>query len=290
MVFKWPPLKRGLKITVVIPSSNLEIFPTLKGKTEFVGKIARALAIFRVSRVVVVRDSRDADLFVTLLKYLLLAPYLRRKIVPITNELRYVGVLPPLSIVTHNPEGSPLRRGMLRDGLVEISWGVKGRVFVGDKKRCVAEARETLFPGERVLVRVIKEDPLRCRVENPDEIGEYVGFKVLAASLQGSLSNEIRGYVPVLTSKEGRPFGKGLARKLLGEISSKKTVTLYFGNYSDDFDGLLKKAVIKSRDLFKYKVNFMPGQGTFTIRSDEAVLAVLASLDTSIRLVIGSKT
>ncbi|MCD6324178.1 MAG: hypothetical protein J7L55_03625 [Desulfurococcales archaeon] len=291
MVFRWPPLRRGFKITVVLPSSSLSIYPTLREKTEFIGRVSRSLAVFRVEKVVVVSDSRDSDLFVTILRYLQLAPYLRRKLVPLSKELQYVGVLPPLNIATHNPEGAPPREGMLRDGLVEVSWGLKGRVFIGERRRCIAESRQTLSPGERVLVRIVKEDPLRCKVEDPAGVREYVGYQTISVDIGKSFGVDVRGSLSVVTSKNGKSFSKGLARKLWGDILRGKAITLYFGNHEKDFDEILQDEGFEVAGAFDYKINFIPDQGTLTVRSDEALISVLAALDTSSRLVSrGSKT
>jgi predicted SPOUT superfamily RNA methylase MTH1 len=287
MVFIWPPLKNPFKLRVLIPSSNLEISSTLREKTEFIGRIARAAAIFKVDELVVLDDSpENTPIFIAILKYLLTSPYLRKKLIPLTKELRYAGLLPPLNIVTHNPENKQLSLGDLREGLVKVSWGRGAKVFIGAKEDCILRCKRKISPNERVIVRVININPLRCEEVSPSEIPEYTGFKV--SSINTERINKILKGVIIITSKQGRELGKGLLKAIESDIAEKGEITILFGNSFFDFDEILVKIAADKRssviENIKYRVNSIPGQGVLSVRTDEALTATLAIFNSYLRM------
>ncbi len=284
--FEWPPRKHPVHIVVVIPASNLSILPTLREKTEFAGELGRTLAIYKVNDVIVYDDEfaeeGDADLLATLLSYLQVPPYLRKRIVPITPELRYAGLLHPLNIVTHNPTNKAPARGDLREGVVVVSWGMTAKTFVGSKNLCFTESSRELKPGERILVRIERAKPMKCREVRPEEVKEYVGYRVLRAG--DDIVNAIRYFngVIVLTSKQGESFSKqGLRKALLSEALRGKGLVLLFGNSKLDFDEILGKERFTALEPV-WRVNFIPGQGVLSVRTVEALHAVLAQINTEL--------
>jgi len=281
--FEWPPRKHPVRIVVVMPASNLSILPTLREKTEFAGELGRALAIYKVSDVIVYddefADEGDADLLATLLSYLQVPPYLRKRIVPITPELRYAGLLHPLNIVTHNPANKAPLRGDLREGVVVTSWGRTAKAFIGLKNLCFTESSRDLKPGERILVRIERVKPMKCNEVNPNEVQEYIGYKVLRAG--EDIINAIRYFngVIVLTSKYGESFSKqGLKRTLLSRVLQNRVLILLFGNNKLDFNEILGEEKFKALEPV-WKVNFIPGQGVLSVRTTEALHATLAQVN-----------
>ncbi len=279
MVFKWPPLKNPFKLRVVIPSSNLGIYSTLREKTEFIGRIARASATFKIEELTILNDSpENTPIFIMVLRYLLTAPYLRKKLIPLTKELRYAGLLPPLSIVTHNPGNKELSLGDLREGLVKVSWGSKAKVFIGVRESCLTKSERRISPNERILVRIVNINPLRCREVRPSEIPEYTGFEVSSVDAK-EIHKVLRGVV-ILTSKQGKELGKGLLRAIENDIAKKNEATFLFGNSFLDFDEIFASSMRKENKQSNidvdYKINSIPGQGVLTVRTDEALTATLA--------------
>jgi predicted SPOUT superfamily RNA methylase MTH1 len=285
MVFIWPPLKNPFELRVLIPSSNLDIYPTLREKTEFIGRIARAAAIFKVDELIILDDSpENTPIFIMALKYLLTAPYLRKKLIPLTKELRYVGLLPPLNIVTHNPENRQLSLGDLREGLVKVSWGSRAKVFIGAKEDCILRSERKISPNERVIVRVINVNPLRCKEVRPSEIPEYIGFKV--SSIDAKRVHKVLKGVVIITSKQGRELGKGLLKAIESDLAEKGGITILFGNSSFDFDEILARTTADKRSSInvEYKVNSIPGQGVLSVMTDEALMATLAIFNSYLRM------
>jgi len=284
--FEWPPRKHSIHVVVVIPASNVSILPSLREKTEFAGELGRALAVYKVNDVIIYDDEfaeeGDADLLATLLSYLQVPPYLRKRIGPITQELRYAGLLHPLNIVTHNPLNKPPARGKLREGVVVVSWGMTAKTFIGLKNLCFTESTRELKPGERILVKIERVKPMKCREVRPEEIDEYVGYRVLRAG--DDIIDAIKYFdsVIVLTSKRGESFSKhGLRKTLISEATRRRGLILLFGNNRLDFDEIVGKekfAILKPI----WRVNFIPGQGVLSVRTIEALHATLAQINTEL--------
>ncbi|MCX8169500.1 MAG: RNA methyltransferase, partial [Candidatus Methanomethyliaceae archaeon] len=93
----YPP-KRSYDLTICIPSSVFSVVDTLIEKTIIAGLIARILSIYRVERVVVYLDSysnrKDANLMKELLEYAETPQYLRRYLFPLSQNLKYAGLIP----------------------------------------------------------------------------------------------------------------------------------------------------------------------------------------------------
>ncbi len=288
MPFVWPPRKRSVETTVVIPSSNITILPDLRSKTEFAGLLARILATYRVDNVVIFKDRESSDEEVNFLKlildYLLIPPYLRKRLVPVIPELKFAGVLPPLNIVTHNPEGSRPKKGDLREGIVVTSYGVKAKVFIGYSKYCFTQSNRELNVNERVLIKVINEEPLRCEVVSTDSINEYIGYRTHIALNERDLLELIKSFpgTLVLTSKDGDNYIRVPLRKaLIKSIKESGGVVLLFGNHSKDFNELVSKRFLREASI-RFKINFIPGQGVLSIRTLEALVATLSLLNVDI--------
>ena len=284
MPFKWPPKKRGIKLTVVFPASNLKVLQDLRQRTEYLGMLARVLATFRVDNMVILRDressNEEVNFIRLILEYLLIPPYLRKRLVPLIPELRYAGLLPPLNIATHNPEGKSPSINELREGLVIESMGVKGKVFIGHKRPCFTHSTRELKVNERVMVRIVSIDPLRCELVEKDSVEEYVGFNVITSEEYEliDLCGKLGGLI-VLTSKLGDDYVRIPLRKaFIKMIKESGGLILLFGNYAKDFDELVSPKVIEKLNP-KFKLNFIPGQGTLSIRTIEALIAILSLIN-----------
>ncbi|OYT47897.1 MAG: hypothetical protein B6U85_04055 [Desulfurococcales archaeon ex4484_42] len=288
MPFVWPPKKRDIEITIIIPSSNITILPDLRSKTEFAGMLARIIATYKVNNIVIFRDKdssiEDANFLKLILDYLLIPPYLRKRLVPIIPELKFAGVLPPLNIVTHNPEGLKPRKGDLREGLVVTSYGVKAKVFIGYSKYCFTQSRRELNVNERVLVRVINEEPLRCEVEDANSVSEYIGYRTHIALSERELLDILKNLqgISILTSKDGDDYIKVPLRKaLVKSIRESGGALIFFGNHSKDFNELVNRRFLDEIGI-RFKINFIPGQGVVSIRTLEALIATLSLLNADI--------
>ncbi len=280
MFFKWPPPKRSVKLTVVLPASNLSVKRSLEEKTWLAGQIARSLAIFRVSELIIFKDpeatKEDTNLLKLITDYLLIPPYLRKKLVPLMPELKFAGILYPLNIFTHNPEGREPGEGDVREGIILSSRGSRGTAYVGVKEKCYVRSEGELTPGSRVLVRITSRRPLRGEVVSEDSVDIYVGFKTKVVNsvreLLGAISKQS---VVIHTSKYGRPYSsKALKGKLMGLIKERGAAVLLFGTPKHDL-----VEIVGSDLKYDFNINFIPFQGVYSVRTLEALNATLSQLN-----------
>ena len=285
MTFVWPPKKRSFDVNIVFPVSNMNVIPDLRLKTLYIGDLARTLAIYRVSNIYLFVDPdstiEDANFIRLILEYLLIPPYLRKKLVPIVPELRFAGLLHPLNIATHNPEGKEPRVDDLREGIiVELIEEKRAKVFIGYRRLCLTELKTTKSVNDRILVRILRKAPLICEEVMRNEISEYIGYNVAIIRKSGlcRLLGELRG-VFLIPSKYGESYVKlSLRRALAKHALEYGGLNIFLGNPEKDFDEIVK-IDFSSYGRPTYKVNFIPYQGTLSIRTLEALNAILAILN-----------
>ena len=121
-----------MKISVAIPESALSDESLKLDKTRKISVLARACAIFKIDTIYVYQEGNyreDGNLIVTILKYLETPQFLRRRLFPKMNELKFAGVLLPLKIPSHSTPANPkkINTGDVREGVVV---SIKGKRFV----------------------------------------------------------------------------------------------------------------------------------------------------------------
>ncbi|MCS7130437.1 MAG: hypothetical protein NZ872_03355 [Archaeoglobaceae archaeon] len=243
------------KLVVAIPSSSLINENDEKIKIYKIGIIARALAIFRVEELLIYRDPilDETELIKEVLEYLETPQYLRKELIPMSEKLRFVGVLPPLAIPSH--KSKHLKIGELREGVVK-------RV-APDGTRWVDIGVEALAPlkceepkGARVTVRVVSKTPLLVEKAKAEE---YWGYKVKSAELKDVLKRKD----VIVTSRKGRVPKPEEIRK----------GTFVFGNPKEGVFEIMKRMGI---DMEVEAWNTIPMQGVRTVRLEEAIICTLA--------------
>ena len=226
-------------------------------------------------------SEEDLNLFITILNYLLVPPYLRRKLIPLTKELSFAGALPPLNIPTHNPSNKKPEINDVREGVVRTAFGRKGKVFFGYKRYCLMLSEREIFPGERVLLKITSLDPLKCVEEEPSKTEIYIGYRVFHSGVN-DLSHTLRKLcgecINIMTSKLGKAFTYREARNFLKEVKSSKCLTLFFGNHEKDFNEIIPKEAFEALGI-NHVYNFIKEQGVYSVRTDEALLSVLSALN-----------
>lgn len=261
-------------ISIFIPSSFLRETKDLKLKTYKVGLIGRSAALFRVTKIVIYSDTEDPEdnkgvKFISdILTYMNTPQYLRKKVFPITRELRNVGILPPLR-TPHHPTGE-LHQGDFRQGLT-LKRTKKGTIVD------IGADRDALCKEKLSVNRVLsfKVDKLGKEIIiTPDEPQVYWGYDVL--STYKSLDDSIdllkpRPDLVVGTSHYAEPITSVLNEVREGLRGSKHTAILFGGPYSG-----LHELMGNPDDVMDLEVNTIPNQGTKTVRTEEAVLATLS--------------
>ncbi|MFB5624885.1 MAG: putative RNA uridine N3 methyltransferase, partial [Nitrosopumilus sp.] len=90
-----------MKLSVAIPQSALSDESLKIDKTRKISVLARACAIFKVDTIYIYQEGNnksDGGLIAMILKYLETPQFLRRRLFPKMNDLKFAGVLHPLKI------------------------------------------------------------------------------------------------------------------------------------------------------------------------------------------------
>ena len=276
------------KLAIAIPASTVSDTPHLREKTAKVGLIGRAAAIFRVDEIIVYSDNpkenqaRDLDLIALLLNYLETPQYLRRKIFKIDPRLRYAGILPPLRS-PHHPVGGKtcnLRVGDYREGLV-LSKSKDGLlVDIGLEQPAIL--REIVYAvGDRLTLQVVSvAEPLEVQTVNRDDIEFYWGFSVHVENRPfEQLVTVCKFDLTIATSRIGNKF-TDLADNIDAKWRKADHILVAFGAPSRGLHEIVKEQGAALEEIVDFVVNTIPQQGTETVRTEEALLASLALLNT----------
>jgi len=250
----------------------------LRVRTLKVGQIARAAAVFRVNRIVIYKDVEfDDSRFISMvLRYMDTPQYLRKMLIPRREELRHVGILPPLRTPHHpiNSKTSALKIGEYRVGAVVESVGSDGGVWVeiGVDRPIPLRTDKKFEAGQRLSVRIFSLDPLAAEPVGQKEIPLYWGYETeVVGSLEDYLGST-DAFV-LLTSRKGTPLTTQLLHKI--GRAGPSDLAVVFGSPARGVDAFLSKKLMDRCCM----MNTIPQQGTQTVRVEEAVFATLALLN-----------
>ena len=233
------------------------------------GMVARAAAIFNVQNIYIYTYGSprrsDLELMRKVLEYAVAPPYLKRRAFRLDRHLRYVGLLPPVNLPVH--QRRKLRPGDVVEGIVDRWDGHSSLVYVGEGRYVKVPRPYPL--GKRLLVRVEapthRPDTYRGHAAAGPPPSTYMGYNVRVIGLR-DLFGEAHDTV-VLTGREGRSVCGGL------EVRGRTLVV--FGSPREGVDEILAREGLKVEAPL---INFVPGQGVETIRTEEAIYIVLAVL------------
>ena len=251
----------------------------------------------------------DPDYFLAhILSYLESPPYLRKSLFPMHPDLQHAGMLPSLDMPHHlkKTEWCQYREGVTksaREGQDKKSNGdvhrMKTLVHTGLSQNVWVEGeipentRVTVKYGHEEEARVPSSDTIIATPVAPsaprEEAGFYWGYSVRAAKSLSAVLTECSfdgGYdLTFGTSERGKPISE------LQNADSKniavpnfKHMMIVFGGVAglevavEADDELKKIGVTTPESMFDYWVNLVPGQGSRTIRTEEAVWLGLMGL------------
>ena len=261
----------GRRVCIAFPDTILEEQASLREKTAKLGQIARYCSIFGVDAIRVFHDPRgrgESSFIKRVLEYLETPQYLRRRLFPLSEDLRYAGLLPPLRIPSHKAK-VPIGRvqsGEYREGVV-LADGFS--VDVGLDRPAALRKRET--PQRRLTVRLaLSQSGIEGVPVERREVKGYWGYSVDVAGI-GPLLADPSFPLKVATSRLGDPVAR-VARSLRIDIQGSGAVMLLFGSPSR---GLFETVGQDLRGRVSYVVNLFPEQNVVTARSEEAILSAL---------------
>ncbi|KAF7696817.1 putative methyltransferase C9orf114 homolog [Silurus meridionalis] len=296
-------------VSVALPGSVLDNAQSPELRTYLAGQIARACTVFCVDEVVVFDEQGDDTKgtvegefkgvgkkgqacvqLARILQFLECPQYLRKAFFPKHHDLQFAGLLNPLDSPHHMriDEEAEFREGVVVDRPCKAGKGS----FVNCGMRKEVQIDKQLQPGLRVTVRLNKNQISESRVYKGvvvsphvprTEGGLYWGYSVRLASCLSAVMTECPfkdGYdLTIGTSEKGSNADDA-------NLPPFRHMLVVFGGLqgleaSVDADPNLD--VTDPSVLFDLYLNTCPGQGSRTIRTEEAILISLSSLRQKIK-------
>jgi methyltransferase len=259
----------GRRLAVAFPDTVLEEQDSLRDKTTKIGQIARTCSIFGVDSIEVFRDpcgKGESSLIRHVLEYLETPQYLRRRLFPLDESLRFAGLLPPLRIPSHKPKVplDKIKPGEVREGVI-LPDGSTADIGLDTPVRLP----EKLGGNLRVTIRVVSVSPLAGVVVDRSEATDYWGYTVEVRSVDEVMTDS-RFDFKVATSRLGDPLGPSLP-SLRQSFARSKGALLIFGSPARGLFDIVKNV----RQRVGFVVNLYPVQNVVTVRMEEAMASGL---------------
>ena len=260
----------GRRLAVAIPETVLEERDSPRDKMVKLGMIARACSVYGVDTIQIFKDDLrrgELGLIKKVLEYLETPQYLRKRLYPLDETLRYAGLLPPLRIPSHKPK-IPLHElalGDTREGVTNPD----GTVDIGLDSS--VKLKDGIEPNKRVTVRIASTDPLRAELTTREKVPEYWGYSVQAATLDEVLLDK-KSELKVATSKLGLPL-RSIVPTLTRKVAEVSSLKLIFGSPSKGLFEIVGPDLKRKTD---FVVNLFADQHVETVRTEEAIFAGLA--------------
>ncbi|KAI9015801.1 putative RNA methyltransferase [Phycomyces nitens] len=295
---------RSYTVSLAIPSSIIDGAPTLEMKTILAGQIARSLVIFNVDEIVIYQDKIqkahhkvDPNLFLArVFQYMETPQYLRKALVPLSPDLKFAGLLPPLD-VPHHPGMHEQTR--YREGVTLMSNKEDGTlVDVGLFRRVRID--KAIQPGVRVTVELAPiaametrkgQKPLPAKVVSPktprEKMGLYWGYSIRLASSISRVMTES-------PYEDGYDYMVGVsdrsAKDMYG-VSGPKEFSHLLVAFGGPMGGLqeaieadedLKVAGEDAAEMFDMFIDPNAQSGTRAVRLEESITMVMSVLKPTI--------
>jgi len=280
------------KLSIAIPASVVSDTPHLREKTSKIGLVGRDAAIFRVNEIIIYPDNpkvdqkADMDLIATILVYMETPQYLRKKLFELRPELQYAGILPPLRTPHHplNRKMKNLKVGEYREGAT-LSRTKEGTLIDIGVEQPALILNKQLPVEKRVTVKITKvEKRVEVELANRDEIPAYWGYAVSVERHSLGWLMKSGGFdLTVATSRCGVSF-TDVAEEIAEEWTKAKTILITFGAPAQGLYEIIKNEGLNLDEVADFVVNTIPKQGTETVRTEEALIASLAILNSRFNL------
>ncbi len=273
--------KRPQRLAVALPATFTMDIPHLREKTSRIGLVARALSIFRAEEAIIYPDvqsreaTAEAKLVEKIIRFQETPQYLRRYLFPRDTDLSFAGTLPPLR-APHHPNRLEPSLGQVRDGIV-ISTGPVSKVNAG--YRDPVNVRGKLDTARRVTIRIDRVGPsLWGELVDPTELTIYWGFKVSRDNTAlGRIIERGEYDLTISTSRQGRDV-RDVLPALRARWNSSRSPLVAFGSPREGIPEILARSN-SHISKFDFNLNTIPVQGVETVRTEEALLATLTTLN-----------
>jgi predicted SPOUT superfamily RNA methylase MTH1 len=120
---------------------------------------------------------------------------------------------------------------------------------------------------------------IEVQAANREDIPQYWGYSVRVEKRSfGQLAKDGGFDLKIATARIGDSF-MDAADKIDAKWSSSQHVLVAFGAPSRGLHEIVQDEDLNLAELSDFTVNMIPGQGTVTVRTEEALLATLAILN-----------
>lgn len=269
-------------ISIAIPASLVAEKSHLRDKTHVIGRIGRSAAIFRVQEIVIYPDKpNESNLIQCILSYMETPQYLRKYLIRKQPELRYVGSLPPLR-TPHHPikkRVSDLIKGEYREGVVLETDQTTTLADIGVELPIYLDG-SVLPIGSRTTIKIKEKSPkLIGEPVKKNMVQQYGGYrvKVIIDNLRNYLT-KTHFDMRIATSRLGASINEHY-NEVQTKVIESENILVVFGSYKEGLHKIVGGNDIVEK-LFDYNLNMISGQGTATVRTEEAVHATLGILNT----------
>lgn len=268
-------MNQKYSISIAIPDSALSEETTKLDKTFKISQIARACAIFRIDTIYIYQDGENQEdriLLSTVLKYLDTPQFLRKRLFPKINELKYAGVLHPLKIPSHRTPADPkkIKKGDVREGIIIL---MKGKRYVDVGINHLIQYFGKEIPGRRVTVQFKSGLPdLVAKEISKNETPEYWGYNVKERTGLFQFLNSWKGKI-IITSRKGQTLNDSTIKKMV----ETGPVLLVYGSPEKGVHEILGGSSNKIQNLRSF--NFFNDQATETVRLEEAIIGSLSIMN-----------
>ncbi|KAM8934791.1 putative methyltransferase C9orf114 homolog [Pelodytes ibericus] len=290
---------RQYTLSVALPGSIMDNAQSPELRTYLAGQIARACAIFCVDEIVIFDEIGEGSKTVEgnfegvgkkgqacvqlarILQYLECPQYLRKSFFPKHPDLQFAGLLNPLDSPHHLriDEESEYREGVVLDRPTKpgkgsfVNCGLRKEVQIDKQLQAGLRVTVCLHP-EKAVRKGIVVSPQSPRMEG----GLYWGYRVRLASCLSAVFSECPfkdGYdLSIGTSEKGR----SVENVTLPRFSHALVVFGGLQGLEASVDSDQNLDVTDPSILFNHYLNTCPGQGSRTIRTEEAILISLTAL------------
>ena len=207
--------------------------------------------------------------------------YLRKRLFKLEPRLQFAGILPPLRTPHHPVSGKTksLKTGEYREGLV-LSQNKEGLlVDIGVEQPALLRERQHRV-GERLTLQIVKAgERVEVQTASRAEIPDYWGYTVTVERASLARFVETGGFdLTVGTSRRGAELNK-VCGELAVRWKAASSILVVFGAPARGLFEIAEDAGARLEELVDFVLNTVPGQGTETVRTEEAVLASLAVLN-----------
>lgn len=280
--------RRSPSISIAVPASLVADTPHPREKTFRIGMIGRVSAIFRIDEIMIFRDLprvdqlNDMDLIGSILSYMETPQYLRKHLFSFKENLRYVGILPPLR-TAHHPtlkHIKDLKLNEYREGVVVKTDKDGSYVDVGVEEPAFLN-KQNMPIGKRTTVKItsLHRNIPEASLMRREEINIYWGYRVSVSNLTlGQIVKEGLFDFIIMTSRHGKPLTE-VMDEIKKRLKEANKVLVAFGSPNEGLREILSREGLKINEAANITINTIPRQGTETVRTEEAIYATLTALN-----------